>query len=44
MKTKNLLKATVATLVAGAMGLAGVGSAMAADTRVDASKLGAAAR
>ena len=40
MKTKNLLKATVATLVAGAMGLAGVGSAMAADTRVDASKLG----
>ena len=44
MKTKNLLKATVATLVAGAMGLAGVGSAIAADTRVDASKLGAAAR
>lgn len=44
MKTKNLLKATVATLVAGAMGLAGVGSAMAADARVDASKLGAAAR
>lgn len=44
MKTKNLLKATVATLVAGAMGLAGVGSAMAADTRVDTSKLGAAAR
>lgn len=44
MKNKNLLKATVATLVAGAMGLAGVGSAMAADTRVDASKLGAAAR
>lgn len=44
VKTKNLLKATVATLVAGAMGLAGVGSAMAADTRVDASKLGAAAR
>lgn len=44
MKTKNLLKATVATLVAGAMGLAGVSSAMAADTRVDASKLGAAAR
>lgn len=44
MKTKNLLRATVATLVAGAMGLAGVGSAMAADTRVDASKLGAAAR
>lgn len=40
MKTKNLLKATVATLVAGAMGLAGVGSAMAADTRVDESKLG----
>lgn len=40
MKTKNLLKATVSTLVAGAMGLAGVGSAMAADTRVDASKLG----
>lgn len=39
-KTKNLLKATVATLVAGAMGLAGVSSAMAADTRVDASKLG----
>ena len=40
------MKATVATLVAGAMGLAGVGSAMAADTRVDASKLGdgAAAR
>lgn len=44
MKNQNLLKATVATLVAGAMGLAGVGSAMAADTRVDASKLGAAAR
>lgn len=44
MKTKNLLKATVATLVAGAMGLAGVGSAMAADARVDSSKLGAAAR
>lgn len=44
MKTKNLLKATVATLVAGVMGLAGVGSAMAADARVDASKLGAAAR
>lgn len=44
MKTKNLLKATVATLVASAMGLAGVSSAMAADTRVDASKLGAAAR
>lgn len=46
MKIKNLLKATVATLVAGAMGLAGVGSAMAADTRVDESKLGdgAAAR
>lgn len=44
MKTKNLLKATVATLVAGAMGLAGVGSAMAADTRIDASKLGADAR
>lgn len=44
MKTKNLLKATVATLVTGAMGLAGVGSAMAADTRVDASKLGEAAR
>jgi fimbrial isopeptide formation D2 family protein/LPXTG-motif cell wall-anchored protein len=44
VKTKNLLKATVATLVAGAMGLAGVGSAMAADARVDASKLGAAAR
>ena len=44
MKTKNLLKATVATLVSGAMGLAGVGSAMAADTRVDASKLGADAR
>lgn len=43
MKTKNLLKATVATLVAGAMGLAGVGSAMAADTRVDASN-GEAAR
>lgn len=41
-----MLKATVATLVAGAMGLAGVGSAMAADTRVDESKLGdgAAAR
>lgn len=34
MKTKNLLKATVATLVVGAMGLAGVGSAMAADTRL----------
>lgn len=46
MKNQNLLKATVATLVAGAMGLAGVSSAMAADTRVDASKLGdgAAAR
>jgi len=44
VKTKNLLKATVATLVAGAMGLAGVGSAMAADTRVDASKFDAAAR
>lgn len=44
MKTTNLLKAAVATLVAGAMGLAGVGSAMAADTRIDASKLGAAAR
>lgn len=44
MKTKNLLKATVATLVTGAMGLAGVGSAWAADTRVDASKLGADAR
>lgn len=44
MKTKNLLKATVATLVAGAMGLAGVGSAMAADTRIDASKLGESAR
>lgn len=44
MKTKKLLKATVATLVAGAMGLVGVGSAMAADTRVDASKLGADAR
>ena len=44
MKTKNLLKATVATLVAGAMGLAGVGSAMAADTRIDASKLGENAR
>ena len=44
MKNQNLLKATVATLVAGAMGLAGVGSAMAADTRVDASKLGEAAR
>lgn len=46
MKNQNLLKATVATLVAGAMGLAGVGSAMAADTRVDESKLGdgAAAR
>lgn len=42
----KMLKATVATLVAGAMGLAGVGSAMAADTRVDESKLGdgAAAR
>ena len=34
MKTKNLLKTTVATLVAGAMGLAGVGSAMADTTRV----------
>ena len=45
-ENQNLLKATVATLVAGAMGLAGVGSAMAADTRVDESKLGdgAAAR
>lgn len=44
LKTKNLLKATVATLVAGAMGLAGVGSAMAADTRIDVSKLGESAR
>lgn len=44
MKTKNLLKATVATLVAGAMGLAGVGSAMAADTRVTHPSLGEAAR
>lgn len=34
VKTKNLLGAVVATLVAGAMGLAGVGSAMADTTRV----------
>lgn len=39
MKTKNLLKATVATLVAGAMGLAGVGSAMADTTRISAEDL-----
>lgn len=39
MKTKNLLKATVAALVAGAMGLAGVGSAMADTTRVSAEDL-----
>lgn len=39
MKTKNLLKATVATLVAGAMGLAGVGSAMADTTRISAENL-----
>ena len=39
MKTTNLLKATVATLVAGAMGLAGVGSAMAATSRVSAADL-----
>lgn len=38
-KTKNLLKATVATLVAGAMGLAGVGSAMADTTRISAEDL-----
>lgn len=38
-KTKNLLKATVATLVAGAMGLAGVGSAMADTTRISAENL-----
>ena len=44
VKTINLLKAAVATLVAGAMGMAGVASAMADTTRVDASKLGAAAR
>ena len=44
VKTTNLLKAAVATLVAGAMGMAGVASAMADTTRVDASKLGAAAR
>lgn len=44
MKTTNLLKAAVATLVAGAMGLAGTVSAMADTTRIDASKLGAAAR
>jgi fimbrial isopeptide formation D2 family protein/LPXTG-motif cell wall-anchored protein len=39
VKTKNLLKATVATLVAGAMGLAGVGSAMADTTRISAEDL-----
>ena len=39
MKNKNLLKATVAALVAGAMGLAGVGSAMADTTRVSAEDL-----
>lgn len=39
MKTKNLLKATVAALVAGAMGLAGVGSAMADTTRISAEDL-----
>lgn len=39
MKTKNLLKATVATLVAGAMGLAGVSSAMADTTRISAEDL-----
>lgn len=39
MKIKNLLKATVATLVAGAMGLAGVGSAMADTTRISAEDL-----
>ena len=44
VKTKNLLRVVVATLVTGAMGLAGVGSAMAADTRIDASKLGERAR
>ena len=44
VKTINLLKAAVATLVAGAMGMAGVASAMADTTRVDASKLGASAR
>lgn len=35
VKTTNLLKAAVATLVAGAMGMAGVASAMADTTRVD---------
>lgn len=44
VKTTNLLRAAVATLVAGAMGLAGTVSAMADTTRIDASKLGAAAR
>lgn len=39
MKTANLLKAAVATLVAGAMGVAGVGSAMADTTRVSAEDL-----
>ena len=39
VKTKNLLRAVVATLVAGAMGLAGVGSAMADTTRVSADDL-----
>ena len=39
MKTKNLLKATVATLVASAMGLAGVSSAMADTTRISAEDL-----
>ena len=39
MKNQNLLKATVATLVAGAMGLAGVGSAMADTTRISAEDL-----
>ena len=39
MKAKNLLKATVATLVASAMGLAGVSSAMADTTRISAEDL-----
>ena len=39
MKTKNLLKATGATLVASAMGLAGVSSAMADTTRISAEDL-----
>lgn len=39
VKTTNLLRAAVATLVAGAMGVAGVGSAMADTTRVSAEDL-----